>query len=628
MFPLHCFLHNFYLTVDADPFACDKSSSGSSKGSSPSVCIEERKRNQRIAELIASEDDYIRDLTTVAVVFRDQLFSTRAITSNEKDTIFGNWDQLIQINKLLLDSLHKAQKKSNQVLMMGKAIAHGLKNLEHAYIYYCSRLLTAERAIEKKSEDSGYFVDQARRFASDSRCNGLNLSAYLLTPLQRVTRYPLLIRKILESTESSHPDYKDVKNALNIAESLCSSVNEGRRIYENHERLDWMQSHINLSDAEILIQFNSETRFMGQRELLHMGSLVKVNSGKELMAFLCIDFILFTIPTKEIGRVSNLFANEKAMSTTYKVYKRPFFLDEVAVIQLSPNHNGNLANVNNGTNGNGHLNDQTDGRNASPISDPECFDLMIAVNPNEKKHVTFRAISVNDKIYWIQKLNQAMKAYREAKATYRKIRGKQQASCVPTAIHANLTGRLLVTVTEAITLPIKHPSIHVFFTASLGPLKESLSTSSTLSELFQREESPAIKCTFPHHRSSLPQILSLSSGSTSSGPSSFELLTGLTSTATLGATAKWEHAMRFLLYGQEDQSKTFLVVSLYERSPFSPNKLIGHASLRVKDIKSQLQNLAARPLMKQLALTSDLNSSGSVTAPQGVPAIHLKVDIM
>lgn len=609
-----------------DPFSSDKSSSGSSKGSSPSLCIEERKRSQRINELISSEEDYIRDLHIVSIVFRDQLFSTRAITSSEKDSIFGNWDQLIQVNKSLLLSLHEAQKASSQVLMIGEAIAKGLTNLEAAYIYYCSRLLTAERAIEKKSDDSGYFVDQARRFASDPRCNGLNLSAYLLTPLQRVTRYPLLIRKILESTESNHPDYQDVKNALNIAESLCSSVNEGRRIYENHERLDWMQNHINLSDAELVISFNSETRFMGQRELLHMGSLVKVNSGKELMVFLCIDFILFTIPMKEIGRVSNLFANEKAMLTTYKVYKRPFFLDEVAVIQLNSNQNGNVINGNTNGNGNGNGN-FNENDNSSPISDPECFDLMIAVNPSEKKHVTFRAISVNDKVYWIQKLNQAMKAYREAKAAYRKIRGKQQASCVPSAIHANLTGRLLVTVTEATYLPIKHQSIHVFFTASLGPLKESLSSSVT-SDLFQREESPIIKCTFPHHRSSLPQILSLStSSSNSSGPSSFELLTGLSSTSTSTAIAKWDHAMRFLLYGQEDTSKTFLVVSVYERSPFSPNKLIGHASLRVKDVKSQLQQLAARPLIKQLALTSDL-VAGSATAPLGVPAIHLKVDIM
>lgn len=564
-------------------------------------------------------------MNTVSVVFRDQLFSTRAITANDRDTIFGNWDQLIRVNKLLLEAVHDAVRSSSQVLMIGRALSIGLMNLEQAYIHFCSRLLTAERAIEKKSELSGYFVDQVKRFACDPRCNGLNLSAYLLTPLQRVTRYPLLIRKIVESTDANHPDYEDVKNALNIAESLCSSVNEGRRVYENHERLDWMQSHISLTEADMVIQFNSETRFMGQRELLHMGSLVKVNSGKELMAFLCIDFILFTTPTKEIGRVSNLFANDKAMSCTYKVYKRPFFLDEVAVMQASPSStlkNGLTSNGN--SNGNGDTFSETDGFNGNIVNDADCFDLMIAMNPTEKKLVTFRAISVNDKVYWIQKLNQAMKSYREAKATHRKIRGKQQASGVPSEIHTNLTGRLLVTVTEAVHLPIKHHSTSLFFIASLGPLKESLSPS-TCPESIQREESPTTKCTFPHHRSSLPQILSLSNNSSQSGPSSFEMITGMS--LSHGALAKWDHAMRFLLYGQEDHCKTYLVVSIYERSPFCPNKLVGHAALRVKEIKLQLKQLSIRPLIKHVALTSDL-SAASPAAIQGVPAVQLKVDIM
>lgn len=542
--------------------------------------------------------------------------------------MFGNWDQLMQVNKLLLEGLHDAVRHCNQILMIGRPLSTGLMNLEQAYIYYCSRLLTAERAIEKKTELSGYFVDQAKRFACDTRCNGLNLSAYLLTPLQRVTRYPLLIRKIVESTDTNHPDYEHVKNALNIAESLCSAVNEGRRVYENSERLDWMHSHINLTDADLLIQFNSETRFMGQRELLHMGSLVKVNSSKELMAFLCIDFILFTIPTKEIGRVSNLFSNDKAMSCTYKVYKRPFFLDEVAILQASSPSPLNNGHTNNGNiNGNGHTFTEADGQNSNIVNDAECFDLMIAMNPSEKKLVTFRAISVNDKVYWIQKLNQAIKSYREAKSIHRKIRGKQQSLGVPSEIHSNLTGRLLVTVTEAVHLPIKHHSTSLFFNASLGPLKDSLSSTASPA-CIQREESPITKCSFTNHRSSLPQILSLSSNPSQSGPSSlksFEMITGMS--LNHGAYAKWDHAMRFLLYGQEDHSKTYLVVSIYERSPFSPNKLVGHAALRVKDIKLQLRQLTIRPLIKHVALTRDLTAA-SPAAIQGVPAVQLKVDIM
>lgn len=132
-----------------------------------------------------------------------------------------------------------------------------------------------------------------KRFSRDPRCSGLNLAAYLLVPFQRVTRYPLLIKKIAEYTCEDHADYEDTRNALNVAETLCSRVNEGRRLYENRERLDWMQSHIMLSE-DFDIRFNSQTKLTIHRELVHMGSLTKVNSGKELMAFLCNDILLLT----------------------------------------------------------------------------------------------------------------------------------------------------------------------------------------------------------------------------------------------------------------------------------------------------------------------------------------------
>lgn len=55
---------------------------------------------------------------------------------------------------------------------------------------------------------------------------------------------------------------------------LCKQINEGVRVKENFERLEWLQTHVNCDDLKI--KFNSQTNCLGPRKLLHHGMLQKV----------------------------------------------------------------------------------------------------------------------------------------------------------------------------------------------------------------------------------------------------------------------------------------------------------------------------------------------------------------
>lgn len=115
-----------------------------------------------------------------------------------------------------------------------------------------------------------------QKIATNYRCKGMPLSSFLLKPMQRITRYPLLIKnasgkysiylipafrydstslsnpvsfplpvgQILEHTPDSHADRSPLREALERAEELCSQVNEGVREKENSDRLEWIQSHV------------------------------------------------------------------------------------------------------------------------------------------------------------------------------------------------------------------------------------------------------------------------------------------------------------------------------------------------------------------------------------------------
>jgi hypothetical protein len=543
-----------------------------SSSSTSSDTPTESKRQARINELIATEEDYVRDLEIVAVIFRDQLFSTKAITVSDRDIIFSNWDQLIEGNQKFVKMLHKKKREAMQTGMaierIGSTITFALETIEKSYIHYCNRLLTAEKLIERKSEDNGYFADQVKRFSRDPRCSGLNLAAYLLIPFQRVTRYPLLIKKIAEYTSEDHVDYEEIRNSLNVAETLCSRVNEGRRLYENRERLDWMQSHITLSE-EVDIRFNSETKLTIHRELVHMGSLTKVNSGKELMAFLCNDIFLLTTASRDIGKVSNLFASEKAMNTTFKLYKRPYFLDEIEIVNTSPcppaekSYQLQQSSSNSSSSSPSSLTDQ----------DQSMFELWIGRKADSRKLISFRAIHANDKLYWLQKLTKSIRFYHEN--IHRIVRQdiRKQAAILPNS------ARLLVTISEAQNVNFRHSSVHYFFVTSVGIPADLQADHS------QIESSPANPVTREHRASLAFESLESTKGS-----------------------VRFEQALRFLISDESIHSHS-LIISLYERTPFTPDLLIGMSHLTVSHIRHSLKKATGRPLVLSLPLTIHNNNS-------------------
>lgn len=82
--------------------------------------------------------------------------------------------------------------------------------------------------------------------------------------------------QILEHTPEEHADREYLAKALENAQKLCLQVNEGVREQENAERLEWLQSHIMLDGLDEPLVFNSVTKRLGPRKLIHYGPLNKV----------------------------------------------------------------------------------------------------------------------------------------------------------------------------------------------------------------------------------------------------------------------------------------------------------------------------------------------------------------
>lgn len=68
--------------------------------------------------------------------------------------------------------------------------------------------------------------------------------SFLLEPVQRLTRYPLLLRQILHYTPKDHPDHNSITEGLLKSETILRDTNEAVRALENIEKLEEIQAKL------------------------------------------------------------------------------------------------------------------------------------------------------------------------------------------------------------------------------------------------------------------------------------------------------------------------------------------------------------------------------------------------
>ncbi|KAI4801768.1 hypothetical protein KUCAC02_019639, partial [Chaenocephalus aceratus] len=381
---------------------------------------QERKRQGYIHELIQTEETYVEDLELVLEVFYKPMSESGRLTEAEMGIIFVNWRELIMSNTKLLKALRVRKKTEGDnmpVQLIGDLLASELAHMQ-AYISFCSCQLNAAALLQSKTQDQQDFKDFLKKIATNYRCKGMPLSSFLLKPMQRITRYPLLIKNILEHTPDNHVDRGPLREALEGAEELCSQVNEGVREKENSDRLEWIQSHVQSEGTIEHLVFNSLTNCLGPRKLLHSGRLYKTKSSRELWAFLFNDFFLLTHSAKPFSSSGPDRLFSLKTNIQLKMYKTPLFLNEVLVKMP-----------------------------ADPSSDEPLFHVS-----HIDRVYTLKTETLNERTTWVQKIKAASEHFIETE------KKKREKAYQARSLKSSGIGRLLVTVAEAQELKACKPN--------------------------------------------------------------------------------------------------------------------------------------------------------------------------
>lgn len=111
--------------------------------------------------------------------------------------VIVNWDELIECSSMLLTAFLVRLRTSGAVVRnIGDVLVNQIPQLT-PHVRWCSCQLNACTLLQQKSSDPQY-KEFEQKCVQDSRTGGLPLSSFLLKPMQRVTKYPLLIKRVHE----------------------------------------------------------------------------------------------------------------------------------------------------------------------------------------------------------------------------------------------------------------------------------------------------------------------------------------------------------------------------------------------------------------------------------------------
>ncbi|GAA6095688.1 phosphatidylinositol 3,4,5-trisphosphate-dependent Rac exchanger 2 protein [Tachysurus ichikawai] len=129
------------------------------------------------------------------------------------------------------------------------------------------------------------------------------LEGYLVAPIQRICKYPLLLRELLKRTPKKHSDYSMVYESLQMMKAVCSNINEAKREMEKLEVLEEWQSHIEGWEGSNITDSCTE--------MLMQGVLLKISAGNiQERAFFLFDNLLVYCKKKNRRLKNSKAANE------------------------------------------------------------------------------------------------------------------------------------------------------------------------------------------------------------------------------------------------------------------------------------------------------------------------------
>ncbi|XP_053419170.1 spermatogenesis-associated protein 13 isoform X2 [Nycticebus coucang] len=225
-------------------------------------------RTNVIQEIMNTERVYIKHLKDICEGYIRQCRKhTGMFTVAQLATIFGNIEDIYKFQRKFLKDLEKQYNKEEPHLSeIGSCF---LQHQEGFAIYseYCNNHPGACLELSQLMKQGKYrhFFEACRLL---QQMIDIAIDGFLLTPVQKICKYPLQLAELLKYTTQEHSDYSNIKAAYEAMKNVACLINERKRKLESIDKIArWQLSIVGWEGLDILDRSS---------ELIHSGELTKI----------------------------------------------------------------------------------------------------------------------------------------------------------------------------------------------------------------------------------------------------------------------------------------------------------------------------------------------------------------
>lgn len=255
-------------------------------------------RSKIVKELVETERRYVQDLETL-VQYREDLINSECLLSEDITMLFPNLTDIIEFQRRFLIGLECNASVPSKYQRIGSVFIHA--GVDGFKIYENWSLLQS------------FAIDLIRRESTKMRnaCKVIKdpydlQNFFLIKPIQRLVKYPLLLSQLLKESDQSWPNYNELHQAYLISKEVALCINESQRRSENIQHLNELKEKVidwkgyNTRNVGELLFFNVVT----VKDLLTDGH----SNEKEVHCYLFERVIYFF---KEVSSKNKLLGSKK-----------------------------------------------------------------------------------------------------------------------------------------------------------------------------------------------------------------------------------------------------------------------------------------------------------------------------
>eukprot|EP01121_Diplochlamys_sp_Union-15-3_P012761 TRINITY_DN386_c0_g1_i2.p1 TRINITY_DN386_c0_g1~~TRINITY_DN386_c0_g1_i2.p1 ORF type:complete len:589 (-),score=122.99 TRINITY_DN386_c0_g1_i2:45-1778(-) len=224
-----------------------------------------KRRGQISKEILETERSYVRGLEILVNIWMKPLLeasskpSTRVIRENKVLIIFSIIPDILKIHQNILKEMEEVISEWDDDSLLSPVFSNNAEALMQ-YTTFVNNYNESLKMLARCNKKQRFLVFSEKA----KQQSGMDLSAYMIMPIQRLPRYHLLLEDLIKHTRKSHKDYVSLRLAAEEIKRVTNYINEQKGISENMHRVLEVQNSLNGNKHIIFTEgrwFISESKF-------------------------------------------------------------------------------------------------------------------------------------------------------------------------------------------------------------------------------------------------------------------------------------------------------------------------------------------------------------------------------